>query len=40
MWVRIITEVANNEKSVVLIDPDLFLSGSREEIKSFLVLIN
>lgn len=29
MWVRIISEVANDEKSIVLIDPDLFLSGSR-----------
>lgn len=27
LWVRILTEVIHNEDSVVLVDPDLFLSG-------------
>ena len=39
LWVSIIRELVNNEKAITLIDPDLFISGSSEEIKSFLFLI-
>lgn len=39
MWVRIVTEIIYNDDSVVLVDPDLFVAGSREEIESFVFLI-
>ena len=28
LWVRILIELIQNEKSIVVIDPDLFLEGS------------
>jgi hypothetical protein len=28
MWVRVLTEIISNDESVVLIDPDLFVTGS------------
>ena len=39
LWVRILTESIQNDNSVVLIDPDLFMTGSPEEIQSFIYLI-
>jgi hypothetical protein len=30
LWIRILTEVIHNDESVILIDPDLFLTGSGE----------
>jgi hypothetical protein len=38
MWVRILTEVIQNDDSVILIDPDLFAKGTSEEIQSFIFL--
>ena len=29
MWGRVLTEVISNDDSVLLIDPDLFLTGSK-----------
>lgn len=40
MWVRIASEISKKEDSIVLIDPELFLSGSKEEIRSFQVLLS
>lgn len=39
LWVRILTEVVHNDDSVILIDPDLFLTGSSEEIQTFIALM-
>ena len=39
MWVRILTEMVQNDDSVVLIDPELFITGSQEEIQSFVSLM-
>lgn len=38
-WIRILIELLSNERSAVVIDPDLFLDGSRLEIQSFFVLM-
>jgi hypothetical protein len=40
MWVRVLTEIIYNDDSVVLVDPDLFLTGSPEEISAFIFLMN
>lgn len=40
LWVRVLTEIIHNDDSVVLVDPDLFLTGSPEEIQAFIFLIN
>lgn len=39
LWVRILTEVIYNDESVVLVDPDLFVTGSSEEIQTFIFLV-
>lgn len=30
LWVRVLTETIQNDDSVILIDPDLFVTGSAE----------
>jgi len=40
LWIRVLTEIIYNDDSVVLVDPDLFLTGSPEEIQTFIGLMN
>lgn len=30
LWVRVLTEIIGNDESVVLVDPDFFITGSQE----------
>lgn len=39
MWIRLLIEIINDEKSVVLVDPDMFSSGFPEEINTFKLLM-
>ena len=40
LWTSILVDIIMNENCITLIDPDLFLTGSNQEIKSFEFLID